>query len=108
MPSDNTERLFLDTKPGHLFFKAAIPGAMGMLASSLYYLLEGILVGRVLGAEAFAGLNLAMPFVIIKKGREKGCQWDILCGYHHDYDSRRCNRSSSVYVCSYAFQDDGC
>lgn len=65
MPSDNTERLFLDTKPGHLFFKAAIPGAMGMLASSLYYLLEGILVGRVLGAEAFAGLNLAMPFVII-------------------------------------------
>lgn len=65
MPSDNTERLFLNTKPGHLFFKAAIPGAMGMLASSLYYLLEGILVGRVLGAEAFAGLNLAMPFVII-------------------------------------------
>lgn len=65
MPSDNTEKLFLGTKPGHLFFKAAIPGAIGMLASSLYYLLEAILVGRVLGAEAFAGINLAMPFVII-------------------------------------------
>ena len=65
MPSADTEKLFIETKPGHLFFRAAIPGALGMLASSLYYLLEGILVGRVLGAEAFAGLNLAMPFVII-------------------------------------------
>lgn len=65
MSSDNAERMFLETKPGHLFFKAAIPGALGMLASSLYYLLEGILVGRVLGAEPFAALNLAMPFVII-------------------------------------------
>lgn len=65
MPSDNTEKLFLGTKPGRLFFKAAIPGALGMLASSLYYLLEGILVGRVLGANEFAALNLAMPFVII-------------------------------------------
>lgn len=65
MPSDNTDKLFLGTSPGHLFFKAAIPGALGMLASSLYYLLEGILVGRVLGAEPFAAINLAMPFVII-------------------------------------------
>ena len=64
MPQD-TERLFIMTRPGHLFFKAAIPGALGMLLSSMYYLLEAILVGRVLGAEAFAGLNLAMPFVII-------------------------------------------
>ena len=65
MPSDNAEKLFIGTKPVHLFFKAAIPGALGMLASSLYYLLEGILVGRVLGPEPFAALNLAMPFVII-------------------------------------------
>ncbi len=65
MPSDNAEKLFLGTKPGHLFFKAAIPGALGMLASSLYYLIEGIIVGRVLGSDAFAGLSLAMPFVII-------------------------------------------
>ena len=64
MSSDNAERMFLETKPGHLFFKAAIPGALGMLASSLYYLLEGILVGRVLGAEPFAALNLADNFAI--------------------------------------------
>ena len=64
MPRD-TEKLFIDTRPGRLFFKAAVPGALGMLLSSAYYLLEAILVGRVLGSAAFAGLNLAMPFVII-------------------------------------------
>ena len=36
-----------------------------MLASALYQLIDGILVGQVLGDAAFAAINLAMPFVII-------------------------------------------
>ena len=44
---------------------AALPGAIGMLASALYQLIDGILVGQVLGESAFAAINLAMPFVII-------------------------------------------
>ena len=36
-----------------------------MLASALYQLIDGILVGQVLGDVTFAALNLAMPFVII-------------------------------------------
>ncbi len=36
-----------------------------MLASALYSMIDGIFVGRILGDTAFAGLNLAMPFVII-------------------------------------------
>ena len=36
-----------------------------MLASALYQLIDGILVGQVLGEAAFAAINLAMPFVII-------------------------------------------
>lgn len=36
-----------------------------MLASSLYQLLDGMFVGQLLGGEAFAALNLAMPLVII-------------------------------------------
>ena len=65
MTDKDTERLFVETKPLNLFFRAAIPGAAGMLFSSLYYLLEGIIIGRAAGAEAFAGFNLALPFVII-------------------------------------------
>ena len=61
----DNKKLFTETPPTKLFFRAAIPGAIGMLASSLYTLADGMLVGRILGDTAFAALNLAMPFVII-------------------------------------------
>ena len=57
--------LFSKTPPLKLFFFAAIPGAISMLASSLYQTIDGIFVGQFLGAAAFAAINLAMPFVII-------------------------------------------
>lgn len=61
----NSQTLFLKTKPLKLFFLASIPGAIGMLASALYQLIDGIFVGQILGSTAFAALNLAMPLVII-------------------------------------------
>lgn len=57
--------LFSQTPPVRLFFLAAIPGALSMLASSLYYTLDGVFVGQFIGAMAFAAINLAMPFAII-------------------------------------------
>lgn len=57
--------LFSQTPPVRLFFFAAIPGALSMLASSLYYTLDGVFVGQFIGAMAFSAINLAMPFVII-------------------------------------------
>ena len=57
--------LFAHTPPLKLFFLASIPGAISMLASALYQLLDGIFVGQFLGATPFAAVNLAMPFVII-------------------------------------------
>ena len=57
--------LFTKTPPLRLFFFAALPGAVSMLASALYGLIDGIFVGRILGETPFATLNLAMPFVII-------------------------------------------
>ncbi len=61
----NSETLFARTAPLKLFFLASIPGAVSMLASALYQTLDGVFVGRFLGATAFAAVNLAMPFVII-------------------------------------------
>ncbi|HCL02058.1 MAG TPA: MATE family efflux transporter, partial [Lachnoclostridium phytofermentans] len=61
----NQEKLFEKTSPMKLFFLAAIPGGISMLASSLYGLLDGIFVGRILGEASFAALNLAFPFVVI-------------------------------------------
>lgn len=51
--------------PGRLFLITAGPGAVGMLASVLFYMVDGIFIGRYLGETAFAALNLALPFVII-------------------------------------------
>ncbi|MBQ9058428.1 MAG: MATE family efflux transporter [Atopobiaceae bacterium] len=36
-----------------------------MLASALYDVLDGVIVGQLLGPTAFAAINLAMPFVIL-------------------------------------------
>lgn len=61
----NSSSLYLKTSPLKLFFTAAIPGAISMLAGSLYGLFDGIFIGRILGETAFAAINLAFPFVAI-------------------------------------------
>lgn len=65
MNNTDAKRLFAQTPPVRLFFAAAVPGAVSMLASALYQTLDGIFVGNFVGATAFAALNLAMPLVII-------------------------------------------
>lgn len=62
---DELRELYLATAPTHLFLKAAAPGAVSMLASALYDVLDGVIVGQFLGATPFAAVNLAMPFVIL-------------------------------------------
>lgn len=47
MTTDNNQ-LFGKTLPLKLFFLVATPGAIGMLASSLYGLFDGIFVGQFL------------------------------------------------------------
>lgn len=59
------KELFLKTSVWKLFFIAAIPGAISMLASAIYGLFDGIFIGNFLGDTAFAAINVAFPFVII-------------------------------------------
>ena len=44
----NSTNLFSKTPPLRLFFLAALPGAVSMLASALYQTLDGVFVGRFL------------------------------------------------------------
>lgn len=57
--------LYEKASPNKLFATVAIPGIISMLVSSLYQILDGAFVGKLLGATAFAAVNLAMPMVII-------------------------------------------
>lgn len=61
----NSSNLYAKTAPLKLFFMIAIPGAVSMIASSLWGLFDGIFVGNLLGETAFAALNLAFPFILI-------------------------------------------
>ena len=61
----DSKTLFTKISPVRLFFIVSVPGAISMLASALYQVIDEILVGQILGELAFAALNLAMPFVII-------------------------------------------
>ncbi|MBQ8357330.1 MAG: MATE family efflux transporter [Clostridia bacterium] len=61
----DTDLLYAQTPPVKLFFTAAVPGVIGMFAMSVYNIVEGIFVGQFIGGDAFAAMNLAMPFVFI-------------------------------------------
>ena len=56
---------FAKTRPARLFAAVALPGAISMLASSLYACIDGVLVGRFLGSTAFAAQSFIFSFVVI-------------------------------------------
>ena len=58
----NSTALFSEKSPLKLFFLASIPGAVSMLASALYQTIDGVFVGRFLGATAFAAARRKVCF----------------------------------------------
>ena len=59
------DKLFTQTPLLKMLIIIVIPGAISMLTSALFDVIDGVLVGNVLGETAFAAINLAMPYVII-------------------------------------------
>ena len=60
-----SNQIYADMPPVRLFFHAAVPGVVSMFAMSIYSIIEGIFVGKFIGGDAFAAMNLAMPLVMI-------------------------------------------
>lgn len=56
---------FLDMKLGKLFSKLAIPNMISALVMSIYGIIDGIFVGKYIGGDALAGINLVMPVLMI-------------------------------------------
>ncbi|MGD9211895.1 MAG: MATE family efflux transporter, partial [Desulfobacteraceae bacterium] len=66
----------------NIFFKYTIPTIIGMIAISSAAITDGIFVGRFIGPEALAVINLIIPFVSLMLGiiimlGSGGC---VLCG----------------------------
>ncbi len=56
-----TQELLASGKMGSLIARYAIPGAVGLVFFSLQSIVDGIIVGRLLGSDALAGVNIVMP-----------------------------------------------
>lgn len=52
-------------EPKKLFVKLAVPSLISMLFSSLYMMVDGIFVGKIIGSKALAAINLVFPIIMI-------------------------------------------
>lgn len=64
MNSDAFEKL----SPIRLFFKCAVPSMITMVFGALYQIADGIFVGRFVGQDALAAINIIMPVLMMVFG----------------------------------------
>ena len=59
------QEVFGTMPPKKLFIKLAVPSLISMLFSSLYMVVDGMFVGKLLGGTALAAINLVFPIIMI-------------------------------------------
>lgn len=62
---ENNSLMFEKMHPTRLFIKCAVPAVLSMLFSGIYSMADGIFVGRCIGSDALAAVNLVMPLIAI-------------------------------------------
>ena len=60
--------IFEKLPPTKLFFRCAIPSMITMAFGALYQVADGLFVGRFIGEDALAAVNLIMPIIMIVFG----------------------------------------
>ena len=60
--------IFVKLPPTKLFFRCAIPSMITMAFVSLYQIADGLFVGRFIGGDALAAINLIMPIIMLVFG----------------------------------------
>ena len=56
--------IFEKLPPTKLFFRCAIPSMITMVFGALYQIADGLFVGRFIGEDALAAINLIMPIIM--------------------------------------------
>ena len=57
--------IFIKLPPTKLFFRCAIPSMVTMVFGALYQMADGLFVGRFIGQDALAAVNLVMPVIMM-------------------------------------------
>ncbi len=56
--------VFRNLEPTKLFFRCAVPSMISMAFGALYSIADGLFVGRFIGEDALAAINLIMPVIM--------------------------------------------
>ena len=59
---------FTNEKVSHLFIKLLLPTLAGMFLTSVFIIVDGMMVGRGMGPTALAAVNLVSPLFTISTG----------------------------------------
>ena len=59
---------YTNTSIRKLFLKQLVPNILGMALSALFVIVDGIFVGRGIGSEALAAVNIVVPIFTIMTG----------------------------------------
>lgn len=59
---------FTNAKVSHLFMKLLLPTLVGMFLTSIFIIVDGMMVGRGVGPSALAAVNLVSPIFTISTG----------------------------------------
>lgn len=59
---------FRNMSIGKLFMKQLIPNILGMMSSALFIIVDGIFVGRGIGSDAMAAVNIVAPLSMVMAG----------------------------------------
>ena len=60
-----TEKEFKILPIGKIFLKCTVPNMLSMIFSSLYFIVDGIFIGRYVGEVGLAAVNISWPFLMI-------------------------------------------
>ena len=95
--------IFEKISPTKLFFRLAIPSMITMMFGALYQIADGLFVGRFIGEDALAAVNLIMPIIMIVFGFANlvatgaSARISILLG------EKKCEEASQVFTFTLKF-----
>ena len=91
---------FKNTDIAALFRKLLLPTVLGMIFSALFVITDGIFVGKGIGSDALAAVNIVAPLLVWRRG--------ICCGIYPfiTRKSKSCpHQYHTVYSCIFTIAD---
>ena len=101
--------LFANLPPTKLFFRCAVPAVITSVFGALYSVVDGVFVGKYLGEDALAAINLIMPIIMIVEAISNmiatgaSVNMSILLGQHKQEEASRVFSFSVKFILLFSF-----